>query len=339
MIKVGIIGGAGYTGGELIRLLINHPRVNIEFIHSKSSAGNYVYKVHQDLVGETDLKFTGDNNFNELLSGSSSTGEAVLFLCLGHGDSKKFLSENNIASGIKIIDLANDFRLAHSSQFATRSFIYGLPELNKKQIQSAHNIANPGCFATAIQLGLLPLAKAGLIDEIYTTGITGSTGAGQSLSATSHFSWRANNIQAYKTLSHQHLGEIVQSLVQLQKNIPSKHDGLQLSFVPWRGDFTRGIFISSTIHCEESKDNLKDIYKDFYAEHPFTTISDDAIFLKQVVNTNKCVIQLEKVGSKLVVHSALDNLLKGASGQAVQNMNLMFGLNETTGLKLKANYF
>lgn len=357
-IKAGIIGGAGYTGGELIRLLINHPNTEIRFIHSKSNAGNNVSKVHQDLIGETDLKFTGDNNFNEMLLNPSSTGEfiptvregweeAVLFLCLGHGDSKKFLSENNIAANIKVIDLANDFRLIKDASFKlpasgnlepeTRNFTYGLPELNKEQIQSATNIANPGCFATAIQLGLLPLAKAGLLDEIYTTGITGSTGAGQSLSATSHFSWRANNIQAYKTLTHQHLGEIMQSLTKLQTNAPLGDGGI--SFVPWRGDFTRGIFISSTVHCEESKENLKNIYKEFYAGHPFTTVSDDAIFLKQVVNTNKCVIQLEKVGSKLVVHSALDNLLKGASGQAVQNMNLMFGLDETTGLKLKANYF
>ncbi len=323
-INVGIIGGAGYTGGELIRLLINHPDTDIRFIHSKSNAGKPVYKVHQDLLGETDLMFTG----------SLSNDVDVLYLCLGHGDSKKFLTENNISDNIKIIDLANDFRLAQSSKLKARSFVYGLPELNKEQIQSAHNIANPGCFATSIQLGLLPLAKAGLLDEIYTTGITGSTGAGQNLSATSHFSWRANNIQAYKTLTHQHLGEIMQSLTQLQSNTD-----IDLSFVPWRGDFTRGIFISSTIHCEESLDAVKKLFKDFYKGNPFVFFSDDAIFLKQVVNTNRCVIQIEKVGSKLVVHSALDNLLKGASGQAVQNMNLMFGLNETIGLKLKANYF
>lgn len=324
MIKVGIIGGAGYTGGELIRLLINHPETEIIFINSKSNAGNPVYKVHQDLLGETNLIFSDalNNDIN------------VLFLCLGHGNSKKFLSENEIADNIKVIDLANDFRLVQNSTLKARSFVYGLPELNKKQIQSAQNIANPGCFATSIQLGILPLAKANLIDEIYTTGITGSTGAGQSLSATSHFSWRANNIQAYKTLSHQHLAEIVQSITQLQTNT-----NIELSFVPWRGDFTRGIFISSIVDCEQSIDELKTLYKDFYAEHPFTVVSDEAIFLKQVVNTNKCVIQLEKVGSKLVVHTALDNLLKGASGQAVQNMNLMFGLDETTGLKLKSTYF
>jgi N-acetyl-gamma-glutamyl-phosphate reductase len=334
-INVGIIGGAGYTGGELIRLLINHPNTDIRFIHSKSNAGNRVSKVHQDLIGEIDLKFTGNKNFDEMLLGSSSEHEeAVLFLCLGHGDSKKFLSENNISDKIKIIDLANDFRLTENAKMKSRNFIYGLPEINKEQIQSAQNIANPGCFATSIQLGLLPLAKAGLLDEIYTTGITGSTGAGQSLNATSHFSWRANNIQAYKTLAHQHLAEIVQSLIQLQSN-----HNIELSFVPWRGDFTRGIFISSTIHCEESLDFVKELFRDFYKGNSFVFLSDDAIFLKQIVNTNKCVIQLEKVGSKLVVHSALDNLLKGASGQAVQNMNLMCGLDEKTGLKLKANYF
>jgi N-acetyl-gamma-glutamyl-phosphate reductase len=324
MIKVGIIGGAGYTGGESIRLLINHPETEIAFVHSKSNAGNFVSSVHQDLIGETDLKF----------SDSLSDDIDVLFLCLGHGDSQKFLTENEIADNIKIIDLANDFRLAQSSQLKARSFVYGLPELNKEQIKSANNIANPGCFATAIQLGLLPLAKEGLLDEIYTTGITGSTGAGQSLNATSHFSWRANNIQAYKTLSHQHLGEIFQSLTQLQTN-----HNIELSFVPWRGDFTRGIFISSTIHCEESLDELKLLYKDFYKDSAFTFVSNDPIFLKQVVNTNKCLIQLEKVGSRLVVHTALDNLLKGASGQAVQNMNLMFGLDEKTALKLKGTMF
>ncbi len=337
-IRAGIIGGAGYTGGELIRLLINHPETEIAFIHSKSNAGNPVAKVHQDLLGETDLKFTGDNHFNEMLLGNSSSGvkheKTVLFLCLGHGDSKKFLSENEIADDIKVIDLANDFRLTHTAHHKNRNFVYGLPELNKEEIRSARNIANPGCFATAIQLGLLPLAKEGLLDDVYTTGITGSTGAGQSLSATAHFSWRANNIQAYKTLTHQHLGELMQSLTQLQKN-----NDIQLSFVPWRGDFTRGIFISSTVHCELSLAELIELYKTYYSGSAFTIVSDEPIFLKQVVNTNKCLIQLEKVGSKLVVHSALDNLLKGASGQAVQNMNILFGLDETTGLKLKANYF
>ncbi len=323
-IKVGIIGGAGYTGGELIRLLLNHPGVETSFIHSRSNAGKPVHAVHRDLEGETDLKFTGDLNHDI----------DALFLCLGHGESKKFLTENKIPTHIKIIDLANDFRLSSASKHEGREFVYGLPELNRDKIKSAANVANPGCFATTIQLGLLPLAKAGLLDEIYTTGITGSTGAGQSLSSTSHFSWRANNIQAYKTLTHQHLGEIGESLLQLQ---PS--GVIDLSFVPWRGDFTRGIFVSSTIHCELNIEELVKLYTDFYKGHPFTHVSSDAIFLKQVVNTNKAMIQLEKVGSKLVVHSASDNLLKGASGQAVQNLNLMFGLDETAGLKLKPQGF
>lgn len=320
-IKTGIIGGAGYTGGELIRLLLNHPGVETSFIHSRSNAGKPIHSVHQDLIGETDLNFTG------VLSDDID----VLFLCLGHGESRKFLSENTIGDKVKVIDLANDFRLASQSSIGNRHFVYGLPELNRDMIKSAQNIANPGCFATAIQLGLLPLAKAGLLKDIYTTGITGSTGAGQSLSTTSHFSWRANNIQAYKTLTHQHLGEIGESLLQLQP----KND-IDLSFVPWRGDFTRGIFISSTINCDLSIEELNVVYTTFYAGHPFTHVSKEAIFLKQVVNTNKAVIQVEKAGSKVVVHSVIDNLLKGASGQAVQNMNLLFGLSETEGLKLKA---
>jgi N-acetyl-gamma-glutamyl-phosphate reductase len=323
-IKVGIIGGAGYTGGELIRLLIHHPDTAVSFIHSRSNAGKPVHSVHQDLLGDTELKFTGE----------LSDDIDVLFLCLGHGESKKFLSENTIANKIKVIDLANDFRLAKSSKLGSRNFIYGLPELNRDEIMSAHNVANPGCFATTIQLGLLPLAKAGLLKDIYTTGITGSTGAGQSLSSTSHFSWRANNIQAYKTLTHQHLGEIGESLLQLQPG-----STIDLSFVPWRGDFTRGIFVSSTISCDLSIEELYTLYTDFYAGHSFTHVSKDAIFLKQVVNTNKAVVQLEKAGTKLVVHSTSDNLLKGASGQAVQNMNLMFGLEETAGLKLKSQGF
>jgi len=323
-IKVGIIGGAGYTGGELIRLLIHHPGVSVSFIHSRSNADKPVYSVHQDLLGETELKFSGELSDNI----------DVVFLCLGHGESKKFLSENKISEKIKVIDLANDFRLSPSSKHEARNFVYGLPELNREQIKTANNVANPGCFATTIQLGLLPLAKAGLLKDVYTTGITGSTGAGQSLSATSHFSWRENNIQAYKTLSHQHLGEIGESLKQLQ---PA--GDIHVNFVPWRGDFTRGIFISSQLPCDLSLIELNKLYQDFYSGHPFTHITKEPVFLKQAVNTNKCIIQLEQVGSQLVVHSVTDNLLKGASGQAVQNMNLMFGLDETTGLNLKANYF
>ena len=346
VIKVGIIGGAGYTGGELIRLLLNHPNAEIVLVHSKSNPGKLVSAMHADLISETDLVFSSDN------SSLGDGGIDVLFLCLGHGDSKKFLSENTISDAVKIIDLANDFRLAKDAKIGTRNFIYGLPELQKEKIQAANNVANPGCFATAIQLGLLPLAKAGLLQEVYTTGITGSTGAGQGLAATSHFSWRANNIQAYKTLTHQHNAEIEQSLLQLHNSF-SKHSLSEkeraennsplgddfLSFVPWRGDFTRGIFISSQIKCDKSLADLNKLYENFYSAHPFTSISKEPIFLKQVVNTNKCIIQLEKVGNKLVVHSTMDNLLKGASGQAVQNMNLMFGLDETTGLKLKANFF
>ena len=326
-IKIGIIGGAGYTAGELIRILLNHPNTELVSIHSKSNTGNYIYKVHQDLVGETDLKFT-----DEL-----SKDIDLLFLCLGHGESKRFLAENTFPDTVKIIDLANDFRLKPQSSIGNRQFVYGLPELQREKIKASNNIANPGCFATTIQLGLLPLAKAGLLKEVYTTGITGSTGAGQSLAATSHFSWRANNIQAYKTLTHQHNAEILQSINSLQSNSPLGDEGF--NFVPWRGDFTRGIFISSQIKCDLGLEELNILYKEFYNGHPFTTVTAEPVFLKQVVNTNKCIIQLEKLGSKLVVHSVTDNLVKGASGQAVQNMNLIFGLEETTGLKLKANYF
>ena len=323
-IKAGIVGGAGYTGGEMIRLLINHPDTDISFVHSTSNAGNPVSKIHADLVGETDLVFT-DILQNEI---------DVLFLCVGHGDAKKFLSANEIADHIKVIDLSQDFRLQRERSIGSREFVYGLPELNKEKIQSAKNIANPGCFATAIQLGLLPLAKAGVLGDVYTTGITGSTGAGQGLSSTSHFSWRANNIQAYKSLQHQHINEIHQSLQQLQGN-----DGMQVNFVPWRGDFTRGIYISSVIDCGLPLDAIKELYKEFYEDHAFTHVSETIVDLKQVVNTNKCLLHIEKQGSKIVVHSAIDNLLKGACGQAVQNMNLLFDLEETSGLKLKASYF
>jgi N-acetyl-gamma-glutamyl-phosphate reductase len=335
-IKAGIIGGAGYTGGELLRLLINHPYADIAFVNSKSNTGNPVYQVHADLIGETDLKFNDD--LSPLQDGSID----VLFLCVGHGDARKFLTEYTVNEKIKIIDLSQDFRLSAKSSIGNRQFIYGLPELNKEQIRTAQNIANPGCFATSIQLGLLPLAKAGLLQSVYTTGITGSTGAGQGLSATSHFSWRANNIQAYKTLTHQHLKEITQSVQQLQSSFSSvSEDGTNeaLSFIPWRGDFTRGIFISSLVDCDWKIEQLNELFTEFYKDAPFTVLSQSEIFLKQVVNTNKCIIQLEKVGAKLVVHSAIDNLTKGASGQAVQNMNLIFGIEESAGLKLKANYF
>lgn len=326
-IKVGIIGAAGYTGGELIRLLLNHPDAEIAFAQSGSNADNSVSKVHADLVGETGLKFSAAHHFDVDL----------IFFCAGHGEAKKFVAAHDIPSHVKLIDIGNDFRLQPDAVINGREFVYGLPELQREKIRSASNIANPGCFATAIQLGLLPLAKAGLLSEVYTTGITGSTGAGQSLAATSHFSWRANNVQAYKTLTHQHNAEILQSINSLQSNAPVGEGGF--SFVPWRGDFTRGIFISSQLNCDVSLAELNTLYTEYYAGHPFTTVTAEPVFLKQVVNTNKCIIQLEKVGSKLVVHSVIDNLTKGASGQAIQNMNLIFGLEETTGLKLKASYF
>lgn len=321
-IKAGIIGGAGYTGGETIRLLLNHPHVTLSFVHSRSNAGNPLYSAHPDLIGETELKFT------------DTIGQEadVIFLCLGHGESKKFLSENPFKAEVKIIDLSQDFRLGEKS--GDREFVYGLPEMNRDEIAKANNVANPGCFATAIQLGLLPLAKAARLKEVFATGITGSTGAGQKLQDTTHFTWRANNISAYKTLTHQHLREINRSLKQLYPAFASS-----VNFVPWRGDFTRGIFISSVIEADLTLEEARKLYADFYKGHPFTIVTDETVDLKQVVNTNKCVIGLEKEGDKLVVHSALDNLLKGASGQAVQNMNIMFGLEEYAGLKLKSIVF
>ncbi|RAJ83312.1 N-acetyl-gamma-glutamyl-phosphate reductase [Chitinophaga dinghuensis] len=321
-IKAGIIGGAGYTGGEMIRLLLNHPDVTIAFVHSRSNAGNPLYAVHADLLGETDLTFTGE----------LSNDIDVMFLCLGHGESKKFVEANDIADHIKIIDLSQDFRLGETVK--DRVFVYGLPEMNREAIKTARNIANPGCFATAIQLGLLPLAKAGLLKEVHTTGITGSTGAGQSLQATSHFTWRSNNISTYKVLTHQHLKEIRRSLQLLQPGYTA-----DVNFVPVRGDFPRGIWVTSYQQSDLSLEAAVQLYQDFYAGHPFTHVSTKQIDLKQVVNTNKVLIQLEKVGDKLVIHSIEDNLLKGASGQAVQNMNLMCGLDETAGLKLKSIVF
>jgi N-acetyl-gamma-glutamyl-phosphate reductase len=305
-IRVGIIGGAGYTGGETIRLLINHPQVELTYVHSRSNAGNPLYAVHEDLQGETLLTFTD----------SLSAEVDVVFLCLGHGESKKFLQTTTFPASVN------------------RTFVYGLPELNREAIRNASNIANPGCFATAIQLGLLPLAKAGLLREIFATGITGSTGAGQKLQDTTHFTWRANNISAYKTLTHQHLKEIKQSLVSLQ---PTFTDAI--NFIPWRGDFTRGIFVSSCVRTDLTLEAVKELYANFYKDHPFTIVSDSTIDLKQVVNTNKCLIGIEKEGDQVVIHSAIDNLLKGASGQAVQNLNLMFGLEETLGIKLKSIVF
>jgi N-acetyl-gamma-glutamyl-phosphate reductase len=321
-IKAGIIGGAGFTGGEMIRLLLHHPLVDLSFVHSRSNAGNPLHAVHPDLIGDSSLKF----------SDSFDAKADVVFLCLGHGESKKFLAENSFDASVRMVDLSQDFRLGEVA--GAREFVYGLPELNREAIRTARNIANPGCFATTIKLGLLPLAKAGILGEVYSTGITGSTGAGQKLQDTTHFTWRANNISAYKTLNHQHLREINLHLRKLQPSF----DG-PINFVPWRGDFTRGIFVSSVTTCKANLDEVKKLYKDYYRDQAFTFVSDGPVDLKQVVNTNKCIIGLEKEGDKLVIHSVLDNLLKGASGQAVQNMNLMLGLEETAGLKLKSTVF
>ena len=319
-IQAGIAGAAGYTGGELIRLLLWHPNVTIRFAHSKSNAGNPVYAVHRDLLGETNLHFAADMALQDI---------DVLFLCVGHGEARKTLTGLQVPQHVKIIDLSQDFRLESEAVFGDRNFVYGLPELQRAAIQTAQNIANPGCFATAIQLALLPLAAAGRLKPVHVTGITGATGAGQSLQASLHFPWRANNISAYKTLQHQHLHEIKQSLTQVQ---PGKH---AVYFLPWRGDFTRGIFVSCCVAFEGSREDAMAIYRQYYQNEPFTHVSEGPIDLKQVVNTNKCLIQLEYEDGQLVIHAAIDNLLKGASGQAVQNLNLCFGLDEKTGLSLK----
>lgn len=324
-IKVGIAGGAGYTGGELLRILVIHPEVEIISVHSNSNAGNPISDIHTDLFGDTDLKFTD----------TLSQDIDVLFLCVGHGDARKFLEANEIADSIKIIDLSQDFRLAKSSKLKDRSFIYGLPELNRESIKTAGNIANPGCFATTIEIGLLPLAAKGMLNsEIHINATTGSTGAGQSLAQTSHFTWRNNNLSVYKAFGHQHLNEIGETLTALQAEFKQV-----INFIPQRGDFTRGILAAIYLESELSLEEATEIYRDFYAEHPFTHVSKKNIDLKQVVNTNKALVHLEKHGSKLFIISIIDNLLKGASGQAVQNMNLMFGLPETCGLRLKGVAF
>lgn len=331
-VKAGIVGGAGYTGGELIRILINHPQVEIAFVHSNSNAGNLVSDVHTDLLGDTDLKFSGSEVLKALSSGEGLGEADVLFLCVGHGDAKKFLDANPIEQSIKIIDLSQDFRLNQNSKYKSENFVYGLPELNREAIRKAQNVANPGCFATCIQLALLPLASKGLLKgEVHINATTGSTGAGQSLSNTSHFSWRNNNLSVYKAFEHQHLNEIGQSINQLQTDF--KDD---LNFIPQRGDFARGILAAVYVDSDLSQDEAEQLYADFYNDQPFTHFSKKNINLKQVVNTNKCLVHLEKHGNKLFMVSIIDNLLKGASGQAVQNMNLMFGLEERAGLRLKA---
>lgn len=336
-IRVGIVGSAGYTGGELIRLLLFHPQVDIVFAHSESNAGNKIHDVHQDLIGDTDLVF----------SNSMEPDIDVLFLCLGHGHSKTFLSKNVLSPGTKIIDLAQDYRLSAHACFLDGKFVYGLPELNRKVISTAKYVANPGCFATNITLALLPLASKGLLpDEVHINATTGSTGAGQKPTATTHFSWRSNNLSVYKTFEHQHLQEISESLTSLQTGyIRSDEVNLleaaaqKIHFVPQRGDFSRGIFSTAYLQSDISIEEAFDLYETFYADHPFTHVSRKEIYLKQVVNTNKAILYLEKHGDKLIIVTAIDNLVKGASGQAVQNMNLMFGLEETAGLQLKSIAF
>lgn len=317
-INIGIIGGAGYTGGELLRILLNHPQVNINFVNSKSQAGKPVYSTHSDLVGDTDLLFTDQMPFDDV---------QAIFLCSGHNESKIFLAENTIPESLKIIDLSTDFR------DQSNGFVYGLPELQRDLIKTATKIANPGCFATSIELALLPLANAGLLNEdVHVSAVTGSTGAGQSLSATTHFSWRNNNISIYKAFTHQHLKEINQSIKTLQPAF-----GKSVNFIPYRGNFSRGIMANVYTKFAGTIEEAKELYKNYYASHPFTHLSEATeIDLKQVVNTNKCIIHLEKHDDNLLITSIIDNLTKGASGQAVQNLNLVFGLEETTGLKLKS---
>ncbi|MDO1512441.1 N-acetyl-gamma-glutamyl-phosphate reductase [Maribacter confluentis] len=324
MIKAGIIGGSGYTGGELIRILLHHPATEIDFVFSTTRAGKKVTTAHPDLLGVTDIAFTGNVNLNV----------NVVFLCLGHGNSTTFLNEHHFSKDTVIIDLSNDFRLHADANFNGKEFVYGLPELFKSDIENAKYIANPGCFATTIQLALLPLAKAKLLDnEVHINAVTGSTGAGVSPSATSHFSWRNNNVSWYKPFTHQHLGEINESLHSFQK------DTGNLYFMPNRGNFTRGILATSYTKFEGGLEDAKKIYQEFYKNAVFTQISDEPINLKQVVNTNQCHIHLHKHDDVLLITSAIDNLLKGASGQAVQNMNLIFGLEENLGLNLKAGVF
>lgn len=322
MIKVGIIGGAGYTAGELIRLLLNHPEAEISFIHSSSNAGNRVQDIHAGLYGECDLTFTDQLPFNDI---------DVLFFCTAHGDSKKFLDTHSIPSDLKIIDLSMDFRLKADDN----QFLYGLPELNRRAICKAQYVANPGCFATCIQLGLLPLAKHLMLnDDISVNAITGSTGAGVHPKPTTHFSWRDNNMSVYKPFSHQHIPEIKQSLKQLQNSFDSDID-----FIPYRGDFPRGIFATLVVKTKTEIEEIKRMYKEYYEQDSFVHIVDKNLDLKEVVNTNKCLLHLEKHGDKLLIVSCIDNLLKGASGQAIHNMNLMFNLEETVGLQLKPSAF
>ncbi|MBR3612313.1 MAG: N-acetyl-gamma-glutamyl-phosphate reductase [Bacteroidaceae bacterium] len=322
MIKVGIIGGAGYTAGELIRLLLGHPEVEIKFVHSSSNAGNRITDVHAGLLGETELLFTDEMPFEEI---------DLLFFCTAHGDTRKFLESHQLPDELKVIDLSMDYRIKSHEH----DFIYGLPELNRRATCKSRYVANPGCFATCIELGLLPLAKEHLLKgDVSVNAITGSTGAGVKPSATTHYSWRNNNISIYKPFTHQHLAEIMQSVKQLQPDF----DG-EIDFIPYRGDFPRGIFATLVVKCDIDIETIYKLYESYYERDSFTHIVNKPIDLKQVVNTNKCLIHLEKHGNKLLITSIIDNLLKGASGQAVHNMNLLFGLEETVGLKLKPSAF
>lgn len=320
--KIGILGGAGYTGGELIRILLNHPQAEIVFVNSESNAGHPVTDVHEGLYGETDLCFTDGMPFGDV---------DVLFFCFGHGKSRQFLAEHDVPGGVRIIDMAQDFRLADPGN----DFVYGLPEINRSRIAAARHVANPGCFATCIQLGLLPAAKMGLLTEdIAVNAITGSTGAGQKPGATTHFSWRTDNISIYKPFTHQHVPEIRQSLAMMQGGLDAGID-----FIPYRGCFARGIFATAVVRTEADERDIVAGYEDFYRDEPFTRYVGKPLDLKQVVNTNKCLVHCEKYGNKLLITSCIDNLLKGAVGQAVQNMNIMFGLEETVGLRLKPSAF
>jgi N-acetyl-gamma-glutamyl-phosphate reductase len=323
MVSIGIVGGAGYTAGELLRILAAHPQAEVKFVHSTSNAGNAVSAVHRDLLGEIDLRFT-----DEL------PDVDALFLCLGHGLSADFLQKNSIAKRTKVIDLGNDFRV-NPTRCGERDFVYGLPEIFRAQICAANSIANPGCFATAIQLALLPLAQRRLLkSEVHVNAITGSTGAGRSLSETGHFSYRSNNLAIYKPFAHQHLGEIGKTLRAVQGG-----EAPEISLIPVRGCFARGIFAALYTECDLTGEEAEALYEKFYEAHPFTLVSDKEISLKEVVNTNKCFLHVQKIGKRLLITSAIDNLVKGASGQAVQNMNLMLGLDETAGLKLKPSGF
>ncbi|MBE6209530.1 MAG: N-acetyl-gamma-glutamyl-phosphate reductase [Rikenellaceae bacterium] len=326
MIGAAIIGGAGYTGGEAIRLLLNHPAAQLRFVQSTSNAGNLLSDVHSDLFGDTSMRFVAEPDFD---------GVDVVFLCVGHGDARKYLESHDIPSSVKVIDLSQDFRLAATSSIGERQFVYGLPEVNYDAIAGASNIANPGCFATCLQLGMLPLAAAGVLtDDVQITATTGSTGAGQRPSATTHFSWRNNNLSHYKAFTHQHLNEIGETITRLQPSF-----GGAINFVPLRGAFARGIFATIYTRTDLTEAQAVELYKEYYRDAVFTHVSDKAIDMKQVVNTNKCLINVVKHGDQLLVSSTIDNLVKGASGQAVQNMNIMMGVEQSAGLRLKPSGF